>query len=146
MVLKRPSEVTDVATSLIDDIWPKIVPHLEKGREYWEDYYELEDILDFLKAGRMQLWVGVSNKEIHIVMLTCINVFPKAKFLHLIYAGGSRLRDVMYYYNNVAKWARSHGIVGMQSLSRPGMVRLLEKDGFVPKAVYLVKMFNERLN
>lgn len=136
------SPVTIIATNLVEDIWPEVEPLLLKGIGFWGDYYDIDDLKTACIKGKMQLWVALEEREIHMVMLTMLVIYPKRKLLRYFYIGGKRLKDVMYYNPNVVKWAREHGASGDELIGRDGWIRALRRLGFEYRASYLVRPWN----
>lgn len=134
--------VTIVANSLIDDVWYQVAPLLLKGKKYWDDYFSLEDIKRECIEGRMQLWVGV-NGEITMCALTTIDVYPRGKFLRIVYIGGRNWRAVAHSHEQIKQFALKHSCVGTDTIARDGWMRLLAYLGYKKRAIYLVNRFDE---
>jgi len=135
--------VTIVANSLIDDVWYQIAPLLLKGEKYWSDYYAINDIKEACRGGTLQLWVGVRGREITVVALTTILVYPRNKYLCFIYCGGRRWHSVSHSHADVVKYAKEHGCAGIDIIARSGWERLLAIFGYKKRAVYLTLRFEE---
>lgn len=138
-------QITPVSNRLIEKIFVKIVPHLMKGKKFWEDYYDLDDIERALISGKLQLWVGLDGETntIKLVMLTSIELYPKSKWVRLIYMGGSNFKDAYYFYKELELWARKYDCRGFEVITRDGMERLLRPLKFTKKANWLIKKFED---
>lgn len=119
--------VTQVPNHLIARIWPQVVPHMEKGRKHWEDFYGIEDFLTSCIKGDMQLWVCIIDKKVKAVLFTSLLKYPKATYLRYLYAGGSDLRVWRNYAYLVEDWAKAQGAVGWEILGREGWDRIIKK-------------------
>lgn len=127
LVENKKMPITIVANKLIPQLFPKVRPMLEKGKKYWEDYYRLHDIKRLLIKGDLQLWVGVEDKEIKLILLTTLAVYPRSVWLRLLYIGGERMRDALYYLPTVESWGKAHGAMGTETIARGGWLRLIKK-------------------
>lgn len=117
---------TPVANHMISAIFPKVRPLLEKGEKYWKDYYTLYDIKRLLIKGNLQLWVGVEGSEIKLMMLTTLVVYPRSVWLRLLYIGGERMTDALYYLPTVENWGKSRGAMGTEAVTRDGWLKLIK--------------------
>lgn len=144
-VLEKQMPITIVANKLIPAMFSKIRPLLEKGRKYWSDYYTLLDIKKLLIKGDLQLWVGVEGKEVKLIMLTTLAVYPHSVWLRLLYIGGERMRDALYYLPTVESWAKTHGAVGTETICRDGWTRLIKNTRLAKaeKKTFLKLKFEE---
>lgn len=137
--------VTPIANSVIFQIFPKVVPLLNKGKKFWQDYYDLDDIQKLLIKGKLQLWVGIEQETntIKIAMLTSIEMYPKSKWVRIIYIGGEGFKDALYYLKELEMWARGYDCRGFEVITRDGMERKLKPFKFTKKASWLVKKFED---
>lgn len=134
--------VTIVANSLIEDVWYQVVPLLNKGKQYWSDYFTIDDIKLACIEGTMQLWVGV-NGEISMCAITTIDVYPRAKWLRIVYIGGRGYRHVAHSHKQIVEYAKKHGCVGTDIIARDKWWSVLTPFGYKKRAVYLVNRFEE---
>src|SRR5688572_24597133 len=118
--------VTPIANAVISLIFPKIVPLLEKGQKQWQDYFDLDDIERLLVKGKLQLWLGIEEgtNTIKLVMLTSIEVYPKSKWVKLIYIGGEDLKNAFHYLKELEAWARKYECRGFEVIARDGIQRV----------------------
>jgi hypothetical protein len=123
---------TVVANNLIPAIFPKIRPLLEKGREYWEDYYTLKDIKLALIKGDFQLWVGVEGPDVKLMAISTIVIYPRSVWLRIPFISGERVRDAVYFLPTIESWAKTRGAVGIEgySTSRLGWERIMKHSRF----------------
>lgn len=134
---------------LIDYLWPQVEPLLEKGRSYWEDFYELDDLRIACKNGSFQLWVQIRDLEVKTVLLTGLVEYPKGIFLRYSYLGGSHLREAMRCGYIIEDWAKSHGAIGFEIIGRPGWASFIErvhlgKKETITGAIWLCGKFEEK--
>lgn len=127
-LVKTPTfGVTIVPNAMIGKIFPKIKPMLLKGRKYLEDYYTIGDIKRLLITGKFQLWVAVEGSEVKTIMLTTLATYPRSLWLQIIYIGGERLQDALYYLPSIESWAKAHGAVGTEATGRSGWIKTMKK-------------------
>jgi hypothetical protein len=124
----------------VNDIWFKVLPHLMKGKEYWEDFYTIEQIKDALVLGRQQLWVMVDRpgKILLFACLTQIDEFPNKRVLRILYLGGSDLhRGMIKEMAKIEKWALEKGATMVDFLGRPEWAGLMKARKYeVPGYVF----------
>lgn len=119
--------LVQVPNSYVAKLWPQVVPHLLKGRKYWEDFYGLEDFLTMCIRGDLQLWVYIRDKKIKSIGLTALITYPKATYLRYLYVGGEDLRVWREYAYVMENWAKANGATGWEVLGRPGWERIVKK-------------------
>lgn len=129
--MKYEMPCTPVANYMVPAMFIKLRPLLEKGREYWEDYYTMKDIKLALIKGDMQLWVGVEESEIKLMLLTTLVVYPRSVWLRIPFVSGERVRDALYYLPNIINWAKVRGAVGIEGSS----VSLFAWEGIMKKTL-----------
>lgn len=139
--------VVQVPNNLVTKLWPQVVPHMEKGRKYWEDFYDIEDFLTASIKGDMQLWLFIRDKKVSAVVFTSLLVYPKGTYLRYLYAGGNGLRVFRSYAYVMENWAKSRGAIGWELLGRDGwqkqVDRVLSKKGPVFKGSYFCAKFGD---
>ena len=86
-----------VAPENLDHAWAHAVPLLEKGQGYLAEHLSLHDIYTAIGAGRMQLWLVNDTQEIFYAALTELIDYPQKRVLHIIYQGGTRMREALQF-------------------------------------------------
>lgn len=128
-LLEPKLEVIIVPNDWIIDIFPKIVPILEKNREHWEDYYRLEDLQKYLINGNLQLWIGIDKEnapdQIKLIMITQLTSYPRSIWLRYSFIGGEYMRYALRYRRKVIRWARARGAVGEEFVGSRGWVPMM---------------------
>lgn len=138
--------LVQVPNKLIARIWPQAVPWLEKGREYWEDFYDLDDFLRLCIKGDLQLWVYIKDKKVKGVLISALIVYPKAVYLRYLYAGAEDLRVWQNYAYLVENWAKSHGATGWEVLGRnwgPVVTKKFDSSQGLKKGHYFFGKFGD---
>lgn len=118
--------IVQVVPSYLEYIWPHVVPHLNKGRKYWEDLYDLEDIFNSAYSGTTQLWVYIKEERVDCVLITSVRFYPKSNWLNYEYLGGTNLRDALKHIYVIEKWAKEQGLTGVEVGGRLGLPQLLK--------------------
>jgi len=111
--------ISQVPNKLVNKLWPQVLPFLEKSREYWESYYDPEDLKERCVKGNMQLWVQVLDKKLATVLMTELISYPKCIHLRYTLISGRDLRVAKKYVYIIENWAKLHGAVGWEILGRP---------------------------
>lgn len=127
--------LANVPTLHVEDLWFKVLPHLLKGKKYWEHLYDAEDIRRDLVLGRQQLWIMVekTEKKVLCVILTQLDNFPKCRVLRILYLGGEDLYPgMMKEMVRLERWALEHGATMIDFLGRTEWQRLVSKLNYEP--------------
>ena len=123
----------------VDISWDRIAALLLTGREYWEKYTSLEDIKERIKKGQYQLWLAEDLGGPYLAMLSTIDIYPKQKVLRIFWMGGQRLESALPLLDFIELWAHRSGCEMVEVMGRWGWMRVLDKFGYMPKSILLVK-------
>lgn len=132
-------KITMVAQNVLDMIWPQVLPLLEESRSWWQDYYTLEDVLSECKTGSMQMWVGVENRKIFAIGLTCIVDYPQCRKLQCMFLAGKGAKTILPCIKEIEQWAALHGAIESEIIGRDAWIKLAAPFGYVKKSVVMVK-------
>ena len=75
-------------------IWDDVAPMLHRVKEHSEGELEIDDFLDHLTMGGMQLWIATEDKEIVMSAVTQIISYPQKRVLRVIALAGENFREV----------------------------------------------------
>ena len=75
-------------------IWDDVAPMLHRVKEHSEGELEIDDFLDHLTMGGMQLWIATEDKEIIMSAVTQIISYPQKRVLRVIALAGENFREV----------------------------------------------------
>ena len=123
---------------MVEAIWDKAKPHLEKALEYSDGEFQIDDVLKFLLDRTMQLWVLYDISTHDVVMAGCteIVVHPNKKICRVVLMGGLSM-DLWQSQTPVFEdWAREQGCTQMETLARKGLAKKLAELDY--KQVYQV--------
>ena len=132
-------KITMLSLDVLEILWPKIVKFFEKSREWWEEYYELDDILHQCRVGDMQLWVAVDKEEIFAVGLTSIGEYPKCRILKCMFLAGRGAKEILPCVRGIEEWAAMLGCSKSEIVGRLPWKRLAKPYGYVERSVVLTK-------
>lgn len=112
--------------------WPYIQPLLNKPfvrMELLKDY-DVEYVLEEVKAQRMQCWIAHSNDKIDAVFVTQIINHPKRKILTIPYVGAEPgTIDTWIEAIDVFKaFAKENGCAAIRGWGRKGWEKVLKPD------------------
>jgi hypothetical protein len=72
-------------------VWAaRVRPHLVKMGDQSCGRFDVSDLLTFIAAGKMQLWIAVRGADLLCVMLTEIHTYPKLRAMRIIALSGHR--------------------------------------------------------
>lgn len=97
---------------------------IEAALLYTGGTHQWEDIVEGIKASRMQLWPSERG-----CIVTEIVVYPRKKVLNIFLAGGE-LDQILDMNDDVRDWAKSHGCEAGIISGRIGWKKPLLKDGW----------------
>lgn len=88
--------------------------------------HTVNDVLDAVAKGSMQMWPGVDS-----VIITQINEWPRRKDLYFFLAAGD-MDEVKRLYSVVLDWGRAQGCTYVTTVGRPGWARtfLTREEGW----------------
>ena len=87
--------------------------------------HEVEDVLEGIRSGRMQLWPAKRGCAV-----TEIIEFPRKRVLHVFLAAGE-MDQILDMLESAKEWGRQQGCTGFTIAGRKGWKRVLAKHGFV---------------
>lgn len=112
-------------------------PWIEAALEYSGGTHSFSDVVQGLVEGRMQLWPAERG-----CIVTEIVQYPKKKVLH-VFLGGGELDQILDMHEDVIRWAKAEGCVGLTMSGRLGWKRPLAKHGWRPILMTYEKDFDE---
>ena len=125
---------------------PAIMPYLVESAKRSRGRASVDDILRFLFAGEMQLWVVFDDetKEAHGHFITEIKQYPQFKMLVIQYAAMlpnnmRQIEDLMQQY--AEDYAVRMGCQGIEFVGRPGWKKHAEKYGYTAQSVTYQRFF-----
>lgn len=131
--------ITMITLDVLDLIWPKCIPLFTKTRSWWEDYYELDDILYQVRQGDMQLWVAVEKNEIFALGLTQLGQYPQCRILKCIFLAGRNSKKILPCVKEIEQWAAMHGATKSEIIGRDAWLRLAVPMGYAKRSVVMTK-------
>ena len=128
----------------IDVLWPYVSPLLDKAIERTIGEISLEDIKEWLKEQRQQLWVMVDKEEREVIgaFTTEIYIYPNQKHLrgHLWGTKKNTLKKWMDSWSEpVEKFCKENNISHIETAGRDGWTRALQSKGYKKYYTVLVK-------
>ena len=128
----------------IDVLWPYVGPLLNKAIDRTIGEINLEDVKDWLKEERQQLWVIVDEQEQEIIgaFTTEIYIYPNQKHLrgHLWGTKKNTLKKWMDSWSEpVEKFCKENNISHIETAGRDGWTKALQSKGYKKYYTVLVK-------
>tara|TARA_R110002020_G_scaffold181255_1_gene376013 strand:+ start:410 stop:841 length:432 start_codon:yes stop_codon:yes gene_type:complete len=128
----------------IDVLWPHVGPLLSKAIERTIGEISLEDVKEWLKEQRQQLWVIVDEEEREVIgaFTTEIYIYPNQKHLrgHLWGTKKNTLKKWMDSWSEpVEKFCKENNISHIETAGRDGWTRALQSKGYKKYYTVLVK-------
>ena len=132
----------------IDVLWFHVSPFLNKALKRTIGEISLEDVKEWLKEQRQQLWVIVDKEEKEIIgaFTTEIYIYPNQKHLrgHLWGTKRNTLKKWMDVWSEpVEKFCKDNNISHIETAGRDGWTRALRNKGYKKYYTVLVKEIND---
>jgi hypothetical protein len=94
---------------------------------------DLDDVLNDLRGGSLQLWMVVVNGVLMAAMTTRIVSYPKKKNLLINLIGGYEMdRWMPSALDALKEMAKINGLSGIEGYGRKGWEKILKNTSFVP--------------
>lgn len=129
---------------------PAIMPYLVESAKRSRGRASVDDILRFLFAGEMQLWVVFDDetKQAHGHFITEVKQYPQFKMLVIQYAAMipnymAEIEALMQEY--AESYALGAGCKGIEFVGRPGWKKHAEKYGYTAQSVTYQRFFEQGL-
>lgn len=127
----------------LDHYWTEIAKLLQEV-PLFKDLYDPVDVYSQLKMGHFQAW-ALSDGEIRAIVVTTINVFPKAKVFQILAVSGSKFLELWDEADATFDWvARDAGCQYIQAVARKGLGRA-KKTGEVEGVLISKKLSSMRI-
>lgn len=97
---------------------------IDSALAYSGGTHVFEDVVDAVRAGRMQAWINGDS-----IAITEIIAYPRKKVLHCFLAAG-KSAEIIAMMGDAGKWGRSLGCSAFTIAGRKGWVRVLGKHGW----------------
>ena len=114
---------------MVEAIWDKAKPHLEKALEYGDGEFQIDDVLKFLLDRTMKLWILYDTSSHDVVMAGCTEIihYPHKKICRVVLMGGLSMNLWQSQTTAFEEWAREQGCTQMETLARKGLAKKLTK-------------------
>lgn len=132
-----------VPINCIDLVSEQVIPLIEKALRYSLGEYTPQDLLDFCKEQKMQLWVVADDDFVHGCVVTELINYKRKRVCQVIIVSGYNLEEWFGGYEVIEAWARSMGAEEMRSYCRAGWEKLLKPRGFSKAYTVLTKELHD---
>ena len=123
--------LTGIPSQEIDEIWEACEPFIERASKKGQSEMTSEDIYNFCKDAKMQLWIVFdSEANIKAVVTTEIINYPKKKVCRIITLGGEEIDNWLHSITVIEAWAEEKGCHAIETFCRKGFIKKLEKYGY----------------
>lgn len=131
MPLLDDCHLRGVLSNAIDEIWPHVIPLLERALAFDDDKYDVQFIYNALKETSMQLWVVFNRRgELKAFCITRIDIYPKGNRLNIMFAAGMDVYRWVHLTEILLDFATCNNCKKVEIYGRPGWEKLLGPLGF----------------
>lgn len=121
----------------VADVWPAVLPLIERGLDRSLGQYAPEDVLAGLLRGEFQLWLHPLG-----IVVTTISVYPQAKVCIILLCAGEQIHKWLPEIETIKAWARTHGCSAMRLHGRRGWKKTLG-DGWENEVTMTYRLSDE---
>jgi hypothetical protein len=115
---------------MIDEVWPKVAPHVRAALAFGHGEYLSEDILAGIFRGDFQLWVPLKEGRPTGACVTEMVAFPRKNILNVVLFAGSDLETSSGILPHIEAFAELVGACEIRGGGRVGWEKILPKYGF----------------
>ena len=120
-----------VTSDKVNEVWPHVEDYIVRACDRGPDGAYPDAMEDACRTGRHQLWVAMDGDEYAAAAVTGIWTEPSGrKVCYWAAVGGRDMRLWQPFYPHIEAWAKANGCSAMRSMSRRGMKKRLEPDGY----------------
>lgn len=132
--------IRGIPSPLVDHFWKQCEPFIKRALDHSHGEMTASDIREFAKAGLVQLWVVVEGSRIVATCTSEIIIYPRLKRCRILTLAGNNSTDWAEVANIfIEKWALEQGCVGMEAITRKGLIPKLQNIGYSYKQAIMVK-------
>jgi len=134
-----------ISSSDVPYVWNSIIPLLEPSQN---DQMELsvEDFLECLMSGDMQLWVAMEGEEVIACMISQFAEYPQKKVLRIIFISGEGMDRWIKNFPMVENFALMNGCTFLEVWGRKAWIKILKDWDWECKYHILTKDLKGRMN
>ncbi len=114
---------TGVSKKNIPQIWPYILPLIEKGVRRSFGKTSSETYYQKLLKGDMQLWVYKPELQVEMITITALIDYPEKRSCHIALVSGQMRKNWMAYTKTIEQWAISKGCQSIEAQARKGWMK-----------------------
>lgn len=123
---------------------PSLLSHLRTSAQWTRGRATVDDIVQMVLSGQMQLWAVHDAQHIRGHVITEIKVYPQCKMLTVQYCAMEpgtleQVEDAMQ--DVAARFAKDAGCAGIEFVGRPGWRATAKKYGYEVQSVMYQKFF-----
>jgi len=140
-------EIALVPVGHVSRFIPALMPYLELSEKWSNGRALVDDILQFVFSGQMQLWIGYDEKKVYGHYITEVKTYPRCKMLCVQYcAGETGIMEQLEEkgFDVLERFAQDAGCAGVEFIGRPGWRKSTKAHGFEVQDVVYQKFFGDR--
>jgi hypothetical protein len=125
-------QISGISRCNIPIIWDSVSLLIDRCLEQTYGEYSLSDVLEFLLAGKMQLWVIADKDGLKGITVTELKVYPQRTFCTLLFVAGEDLLRWKDLVSVIEEWALAQGAAGVVSSNDGRWQKVAKKMGYEP--------------
>ena len=134
-----------VSPENIPTIWGNVIPLMEPSQNEQREL-SIDDFLDRLMDGEMQLWVAIEDKEITACMISQFATFPQKRVLRIVYISGEGMDRWIENFPMVEDFALINGCTFLEVWGRKAWIKILKEWDWECKYHIITKDLTARMH
>ena len=134
-----------VSPENIPTIWGNVIPLMEPSQNEQREL-SIDDFLDRLMDGEMQLWVAIEGKEIIACMISQFATFPQKRVLRIVYISGEGMDRWIENFPMVEDFALMNGCTFLEVWGRKAWIKILKEWDWECKYHIITKDLTARMH
>lgn len=136
---ENSAEVYRVAITSVDFVWPRCAELMTKYDGGTFRFTTLDAVYEAIKEDKIELWVGLKNKQIEVAALTQV-CGSKDAYVELFWLGGENFKEYLEIgMQKIEQWAAMIGAKNFVIGGRVGWTRRLKPYGFKFHRIEMIK-------
>jgi hypothetical protein len=103
------TQIEGIPSENVDDVLPVVGKALDLMAYRSGGRFETADLVNFIKARDMQLWLIFDGPAVRAVILTEIWNYPRRKALRLVGCVANGWKDLIHHRHDLWRWGQEQG-------------------------------------
>lgn len=118
-----------VPSEEIEMYWDEVAPMLQKALDKTDSAYcyDVSHLKKWIEDKEYQLWVAHEDGDIKAAFMSCINIYPKCKILHIPFVGGEDIdKWLLQAWETFKEFGKANKCLCIRGYGRDGWTRVIK--------------------